>query len=584
MAHSRRGPWRHPRSDPPFDRPRGLARPPLLRGGRLASAVEPPLPRPRRVETRDGRRRAAGDEARSVPPDRVRDPGQGRLARSGRAGDRPRGRQAPTDGAGQGRARSRETAGPLLGSLRAGRGHVPRDAPQRRRGPVVLGLRGAAPRQGREGPRRAGARGREDLPRRRASVRRSLPCARGRRMNLPDRTVLGNGAVLVSASLPSNPFVAFRGSIPAGVAAEGESHGVAEFTSRLLLSGTRHRTAAKLADRLEGIGATLEFHNGDEVRSLVECLSEPTFPEREIERVRVELLNDLRIEADDTHLRAMRELERFVFPNDHPYGRDPKGGADRVRRIRRRDIVAFHEAHVNPEALILAVTGDVDRRLMEDAIAEPLSRLDASSEGVPAIPPPRPHKPRRVSIPMPHKSQADIVVGGSAVPRRHDDYYALNLANLLFGRIGLYGRLGRNLRDEQGLAYYAFASLDAKTAGGMWSLAAGVNPANLSKATCSIREELDRLQTDPFHSDEVRDGKDNQVGSLIVSLERNAEVASELHRMEYYGLGMGFLERYPEIVRGLEEDRVREVAMKYFTAEGSSMVVAGPVGRARLTL
>src|SRR5438034_796316 len=286
-------------------------------------------------------------------------------------------------------------------------------------------------------------------------------------MNLPDRTVLGNGAVLVSASLPSNPFVAFRGSIPAGVAAEGESHGLAEFTSRLLLSGTRHRSAAKLADRLEGIGATLEFHNGDEVlsfsgrstrdtaretvRILVECLSEPTFPEREIERVRGELLNDLRIEADDTHLRAMRELERFVFPNDHPYGRDPKGGADRVRRIRRRDIVAFHEAHVNTEALILAVTGDVDRRLMEDAIAEPLSRLDTSSEGVPAIPPPRPHKPRRVSIPMPHKSQADIVVGGPAVPRRHDDYYALNLANLLFGRIGLYGRLGRNLRDEQGL-------------------------------------------------------------------------------------------------------------------------------------
>src|SRR2546429_5518909 len=600
MAHSRRGPWRHPRSDPPFDRPRGLARPPLLRGGRLASTVEPPLPRPRRVETRDGRRRAAGDEARSVPPDRVRDPGQGRLARSGRAGDRPRGRQAPTDGAGQGRARSRETAGPLLGSLRAGRRHVPRDAPQRRRGPVVLGLRGAAPRQGREGPRRAGARGREDLPRRRASVRRSLPCARGRRMNLPDRTVLGNGAVLVSASLPSNPFVAFRGSIPAGVAAEGESHGVAEFTSRLLLSGTRHRTAAKLADRLEGIGATLEFHNGDEVlsfsgrstrntaretvRILVECLSEPTVPEREIERVRGELLHDLRIEADDTHLRAMRELERFVFPNDHPYGRDPKGGADRVRRIRRRDLVAFHEAHVNPEALILAVTGDVDRRLMEDAIAEPLSRLDTSSEGVPAIPPPRPHKPRRPSLPMPHKSQSDIIVGGPAAPRRHDDYYALNLANLLFGRIGLYGRLGRNLRDEQGLAYYAFASLDAKTAGGMWSLAAGANPANLSKATRSIREELDRLQTDPFHSDEVRDGKDNQVGSLIVSLERNAEVASELHRMEYYGLGIAFLERYPEVIGDLTGERVRDVARKYFLPSASSMVIAGPVGRARFRL
>jgi len=118
----------------------------------------------------------------------------------------------------------------------------------------------------------------------------------------------------------------------------------------------------------------------------------------------------------------------------------------------------------------------------------------------------------------------------------------------------------------------------------MWSLSAGVNPANLEKAIRSIRLELDRLQTDPFHADEIRDGKDNQIGSLIVSLERNAEVASELHQMEYYGLGMNFLERYADIVRELEEDRVRQVSMKYFTADGSSMVVAGPVGRTRFSL
>src|SRR5438046_8687531 len=134
-------------------------------------------------------------------------------------------------------------------------------------------------------------------------------------MTLPVRPGLGNAAGPVSASRRSNPFVAFRGGIPAGVAAEGESHGVAEFTSRLLLSGTRHRTAAKLADRLEGIGATLEFHNGDEVlsfsgrstrdtaretaRILGECLSEPTFPAPDVERVRAALMNDLRIEPDD---------------------------------------------------------------------------------------------------------------------------------------------------------------------------------------------------------------------------------------------------------------------------------------------
>jgi len=416
-------------------------------------------------------------------------------------------------------------------------------------------------------------------------------------VNLPDRTVLENGAILVSVALPSNPFIAFRGTVPAGVAAEGSEFGLAEFTSRLLLSGTRRMGAAKLADRLEGIGATLEFRNGDEVlsfqgrctretaaetvRILVDCLSEPAFPSKEVERIRAELQNDLRIEADDTHHRAVREVSRLVFPKDHPYGREPKGDPSRVQRVRRGDIVSFHEAHVGPEGLILAVTGDVDRALIDEGIATPLSRLRGDG-GAEAIPPPRPHRPGSVRIPMPHKSQVDIVIGAPGVPRRHEDYYALNLANLLFGRIGLYGRLGRNLRDEQGLAYYAFSNLDARTAGGMWTISAGVNPSNLGKAIESIRAEMDRLRTEPFSLEEVRDGKENQTGSLVVSLERNAEVAGELHRMEYHGLGMDFLERYADIVGELTEERIRNLARKYFLPSASSIAVAGPIGRLRV--
>ncbi len=418
-------------------------------------------------------------------------------------------------------------------------------------------------------------------------------------MNLPDRSVLDNGAVLVSQALPSNPFIAFRGSVPAGTAAEGTEHGVAEFASRLLLGGTRRTSAAKLADRLEGIGATLEFHNSQEllifsgrctretvaetIRLLVECLSQPAFPAKEVERIRGELLNDERIELDDPWQRAFRELARIVFPHDHPYGRDSKGGADRIRRIRRTNLVAFHEAHVGPEGLILAITGDVDRRLIESAVATPLAKFRGDAQPT-RPPPPPPYKPRAASIPMPHKSQADIVVGAPAVPRRHEDYYTLLLANLLFGRIGLFGRLGRNLRDELGLAYYAFSSLDSRSAGGMWSINVGVNPSNLERAVQGIRAEMDRLRSDPFAAQEIVDGKDNQVGSLVVSLERNAEVAAELHRMEHYGLGMDFLERYGEIIQGLSDESIRAAAAKYFDPAASSIVLAGPVGRTRPAL
>ena len=411
-------------------------------------------------------------------------------------------------------------------------------------------------------------------------------------MNLPDRAVLDNGAVVVSQPLPSNPFIAFRGSVPAGVFAEGAEHGVAEFASRLLLGGTRRMSAAQLADRLEGIGATLEFHNSQElllfsgrctretaaetVRILVDCLSQPAFPPREVERVRGELLNDLRIETDDTRQRAYRELLRIIFPKDHPYGRDPKGGADRIRRIRRSDLVGFHEGRVGAEGLIFAITGDVDRGLVEMAVARPLARFRGEAEPArPTVPPA--YKPRHAVIDMPHKSQADVVVGAPAVPRRDDDYYPLLLANLLFGRIGLSGRLGKSLRDELGLAYYAYSHLDSRTAAGMWSVNVGLNRSHLPRGVQGIRDELARLRAQPFDSQEIADGKDNQVGSLVVSLEQNAEVAAELHRMEHYGLGMDFLERYAEIIQGLTPEAVRDAAVKYFAGAPVSWAVAGPV-------
>ena len=418
-------------------------------------------------------------------------------------------------------------------------------------------------------------------------------------MTLPDRTVLDNGAILISQALPSNPSIAFRGSLPAGVAQEGKEFGVAEFMSRLLMSGTRRSSASKLADRLESMGAALEFFCteeslgfsgrctratlGEVMRVLVECLAQPSFPAQEVERVRGELLNDLRIELDDTRQRAFRDLARIVYPDRHPYGRDPKGSEARIRSLRRAKVVRFHADHVGADGLVLAIAGDLDRLLLEKSVEDSFAMLPTGDEPAP-IPRVPPYRRQDSSVLMAHKAQVDIAIGGPAVPRRHEDYYTLYLANLLFGRIGLFGRLGRNLRDEQGLAYYAYSSLEARTAGGMWTISAGVNPANLDRALRGIRAELDRLRTEPFTSEEIADGKDNQIGSLVVGMERSAEVATELHRIEYYGLGLDFLERYADIIRELAPETVRGIGAKYFDASNASLVVAGPIGREKHAL
>jgi len=417
----------------------------------------------------------------------------------------------------------------------------------------------------------------------------------------PERLSLANGIRIVYAPSPANPFVAFLGSLDGGVAAEPAAHpGVAELTARSLLGGTATKTAGQLARSIEGLGANLTFDNDSECflfggrctrgsapqvfRVLREVQERPAFPEPEVEKARAAIVSDLREESDDTRARAFRQLLSRLYPRGHPYGRDPLGTEASLRRIRRRDVVALHQRSFATAGMIVALSGDVDRAFVEGTIAPILESVDLDGGAPQQVAPPRRPDPETRAIPMPHKSQVDLAIGGPGIPRHDLQHPALSLANLLFGRIGLMGRLGDAVRDRQGLAYYSFSNLVARRAGGHVQVALGVNPANVGAALASVRSEMERLRTDPFTEAELDRGRKNQIGGLAVSLERNAEVVEELHRIEFYGLGLDYLDRHAGIVRDTPSDAVRAAATRFFDPAAMGLVAAGPISDLDLRL
>jgi len=68
----------------------------------------------------------------------------------------------------------------------------------------------------------------------------------------------------------------------------------------------------------------------------------------------------------------------------------------------------------------------------------------------------------------------------------------------------MYGRLGANVREEKGLAYYCLSRLRALRHGGHWYILAGVSPDRLGAAMAAIAHELDRLRTEPFRTTRSR--------------------------------------------------------------------------------
>ena len=140
------------------------------------------------------------------------------------------------------------------------------------------------------------------------------------------------------------------------------------------------------------------------------------------------------------------------------------------------------------------------------------------------------------------------------------------------------GRLGENVRDEQGLAYYAFSRMEAGLGPGPWMAVAGVNPQNVEQAVESILVELRRLRDTPVESDELDDVKAYLTGSLPILLETNEGVARSLLDMELYDLGLDYLQRYPGLIEAITAQEVQEAARTYLNPEAYALAIAGPAG------
>jgi len=166
-------------------------------------------------------------------------------------------------------------------------------------------------------------------------------------------------------------------------------------------------------------------------------------------------------------------------------------------------------------------------------------------------------------------------MGLPLIERTNDDFYALYLLNIILGQLGLGGRLGNNLRSEQGLAYYVYSRLGELPGIAPWVIRAGVNPANLQRAIDSILEELKGIVAEPVTAEELADAKGFIIGSLPLRVEKARGMAGALLLMEHYGLGLDYLHRYREVINGITVDDLTRVAAKYLKADGLIVVTAG---------
>lgn len=407
------------------------------------------------------------------------------------------------------------------------------------------------------------------------------------------RAVLSNGLTVLVRPVAGKGAVTLHGFVKGGALLDDTQPGIARFVGTMLMHGTTHRTAQELAIELDAMGANLAVIPGMEsttitgrslrddlpalLRDAAEVLTMPAFPAEETERVRGQLLTAARVNALDTRHAAERLFRRLAFPDRHPYSRPPDGDEAVLAALSTDDLREFHRRHFRPEAAAVVVVGEIEAARAVDLVKDAFGAwLSAGMWALPQFGTNGAGRgARRAETRLPGKTQADLALGGPGVARRDPGYYAYMMANLLLGQLGMMGRIGENVRERQGMAYYAFSDLRAGLHAGPWWVRAGVGPANIDRAIDAIISEIQTLQRDGPDSEELADARRFLVGSLAVRLETSQGVAGALADIEFFGLGLDYLDRYPSIIEGVRRDEIVS-AIRKFPVDEYVLAIARP--------
>ena len=408
------------------------------------------------------------------------------------------------------------------------------------------------------------------------------------------RQTLPNGITVLARENFISPSVIIDGYFISGSEDDPvEREGVASFTMDVMERGTHQRPFEQLYEEVESVGAVFGFSAGVHITSfgakglaeqlplLLEICNDvmrnPAFAPEQIEHARAELLSTLREQEFDTRARAARAFHELTYPIGHPYQRQVTGMPGTVVQLKAADLRAFHKRNIAPRGMVIAIVGAVKAQLA----LETVQNVFGDWEGDRPARPPLPNVPaltdrRERYVPLPEKTQTDLVLGWPGPSRRSPDFLACQLANTVLGVFGMMGRLGEKVRSQNGLAYYVYSSLEGGAGPGPWQAIAGVHPSQVEKAVNLILTEIHRLRDEIVSTRELEDSKSYLIGSLPLRLETNEGVAGTLTHIERYDLGLDYLQRYQERIRAITALDVQAAAQRWLNPEAFTLGVSGP--------
>lgn len=387
------------------------------------------------------------------------------------------------------------------------------------------------------------------------------------------------------------PVVAVRLWFRAGARVE-TIPGQALLTGRMLTEGTRTRDWRKIADDAESTGMILSSYGTFECHGVtvdalardweqalawaVELLLDSSFPEDRCAWLARQAAAELESLADQPDVKtAWGFLDQLYAP--HPRRRPLHGSVDSLLGLTPDNCKVFHQTALQ-QGVLATVAGVIDEDAVRKRLEELLSGFPDEAEPFPEPPPPV-GTPERYLVETEAEDQAHLYIGHLTVPRHHPDFTALELVAVILGSgAGLTGRIPMRIREQEGLAYTAYAQTIAGAGLDAGRLVAylGTAPATIDKAEAGVKEEIARLVEDGVEEAELEEARSYLLGREPFRRETARQWADLLTEAAQYDLPLDDPELREQELRALDLATVQDVIRRHLRPEELRVTVGLP--------
>jgi predicted Zn-dependent peptidase len=405
-----------------------------------------------------------------------------------------------------------------------------------------------------------------------------------------DRLTLKNGMILYLLEDHELPLVNMTSYIRAGSIYEPtDMTGLSGLTGALIRSGgTTSITPDALDAELEFMASAIESGIGEDSGSLsmntlarnldrtlelyADVLMNPGFEQSRVELTRKNTIEAIRRQNDDPKSIASRELTSALYVN-HPLGR--VATVESVGRVTRDDMAAFHKRFFRPQGMILAVSGDFNRKELVAKLEKLFGNWQPEELKLPdiAMPDTTPHQ--QTLLAKKQVSQSVIRMGHLGLEKNNPDQYSVRVMDYILGG-GFTSRLTQEIRSNQGLAYHAGSRFDiGRRFPGTFIAETETKSGSTAKAITLMRDIIAGMTREPVSEEELNQAKESIINSFIFGFMRADSIVTQQARLEYYGFPDRYLENFRDNISKVTRDDILRVARKHLHPEALTIMVVG---------